>query len=84
MNEQAKAWIDYCVDELRMYVEPLDKDECVQKPDFDKALYAATINALVNLREKIDGPAPVGYPKAKHAYMHDADMQRLRALIDKG
>lgn len=78
MNEQAKAWIDYRVDSLRYLVEPLDDKRCVQNPDFDKAMYASAINALVNLREMLDGPSPVGYPKATHAYIHDADMQRLR------
>lgn len=79
MNEQAKAWIDYRVDDLRRYVEPLDDKGCVQNPDFDKAMYASEINSLVNLRQLMDGPAPVGYPPAtQHAYLHDADIQRLR------
>lgn len=83
MNEQAKAWIDYRVDDLRGLVGPLDSKGCLQNPDFDKAMHASAINALVNLREIIDGPSPVGYPKADHAYLHDADMQRLRLLVMK-
>lgn len=78
MNEQAKAWIDYRVDDLRSQVGLLDGDECVQNPDFDKAMYVSAINALVNLRKELDGQSPVGYPPAQHAYIHDADMQRLR------
>lgn len=84
MNEQAKAWIDYRVDDLRGLVGPLDSNGCVQNPDFDKAIYASAINNLVNLREMIDGSSPVGYPKAEHAYLHDADVQRLRLLVVKG
>ena len=84
MNEQAKAWIDYIVDDLMNRVGPLDSDKCVQHPDFDKAMNSSTINQLADLRELIDGPAPVGYPKAEHAYMHDADLQRLRSLCRQG
>lgn len=82
-NNQAKAWIDYRVDSLRYLVEPLDDKGCVQNPDFDKAMYASAINALVNLREELDGPAPVGYQKPKHTYIHDSDMQRLRGCCAK-
>jgi hypothetical protein len=78
MNEQAKARIDYRVADLLEEIGPLDEKGCVQNPDFDKAMYASQINALVNLRGMIDGTAPVGYPPATHAYLHDADMQRLR------
>lgn len=84
MNEQAKAWIDYRVSDLLELVGPLDSSGCIQNPDFDKAMYASAINVLVNLREMIDGPSPIDYPKASHAYIHDEDMQRLRLLIDKG
>lgn len=80
MNEQAKAWIDYRVDGLQGLVGPLDSSGCVQNPDFDKAMYAAQINALVNLRAMIDSEAPIGYPQATHAYLHDADMQRFRSV----
>lgn len=80
MNEQAKAWIDYRVADLMEEIGPLDEKGCVQNPDFDKAMYAAQINELVDLRERIDGPAPVGYPQATHAYLHDADMERLRGV----
>lgn len=84
MSEQAKAWIDYRVDDLRRYVEPLDGKGCVQNPDFDKAMHASAINELVNLRENLDNPnTPVGYPKAEHAYLHDEDMQRLRGVNRK-
>jgi hypothetical protein len=79
MNEQAKAWIDYRVDDLRRTLGPLDERGCVRNPDFDAALQAAEVNALVNLRSLIDGFAPVGYPEAKHAYLHTEDMQRLRS-----
>jgi hypothetical protein len=80
MNEQAKAWIDYRVSDLLEEIGPLDDKGCVPNPTFDQAMNAGTINALVNLREIIDGPAPVGYPQAKHAYLHDADMERLRGV----
>lgn len=78
MNKQAKSWIDYIVDDLRSAIGPLDEKQCVVRPDFDTALRVAQINCLVNLRERMDGKAPEGYGIAQHAYMHDADMQRLR------
>lgn len=80
MNEQAKAWIDYYVDYLQGLVGALDKDGCIINVTVDKAMHAATINELVNLRERMDGETPVGYPVAKHAYIHDEDLQKLRNL----
>lgn len=83
MNESAKAWIDYRVDHLHSLIGPLDDKGCVQNLDVDKAMHASTINALVNLREELDGITPIGYPKARHAYIHDVDMQHLRLLCSK-
>jgi hypothetical protein len=78
MNEQAKAWIDYRVDDLRSQVGQLDATGCVINPTVDQAMNVAAINNLTNLRELMDGPAPVGYPPATHVYLHDADLQLLR------
>lgn len=80
MNEQAKAWIDYRVNDLLSQIGKLDEKGCIQNPDFDKAMYSSAINNLVNLRQMIDGPAPMGYPEAIHVYLHDKDMQRLRGV----
>ncbi len=78
MNEKAKAWIDYYVDYLHTLVGPLDKDGCITNITVDKAMYAAAINELVNVRERMDGETPINYPVAKHAYIHDDDLQKLR------
>lgn len=78
MNDVAKAWIDSRVDYLRGLIGPLDAQGCVPNPDVDKAMQAAAVNELVNLRERLDRAAPVGYPRATHAYLHDEDLQRLR------
>lgn len=80
-----KSWIDYRVHDLREKCGPVDERGCVINPDIDKAICAATINTLVDLRLRLDGQTvPVeGYPEAKHVWIHDADLQRLRATQDK-
>lgn len=80
MNEKAKSWIDYRVDAMRYLVGELDDKGCVKNPDFDMAMAASAINALVNLRAQLDGVSPRGYPEAKHAYLNDNDMERLRKI----
>jgi hypothetical protein len=84
---KATAWIDYEVSNLHSLIGPLDTEGCVQNVDVDKAMQAYLINGLTDLRARIEAninaQTPVGFPTAKHAYIHDKDLQRLRLAESK-